>query len=188
MIICVYSSSSDVVEKKYFESAYNLGKEIAKRGDTLIYGGGRVGLMGACAKGVHDGNGKVVGVIPKALNIEGVVYDSCDDLIITEDMRSRKKIMDEQSDAVIALPGGFGTLEELFEMITLKQLKYHCKPIAILNTEGYYNPLIELFERVIQHKFAKEYMRSLYYVSSDVRDILNYIDAYEPVEIEQKWF
>ncbi len=188
MIICVYSSSSDIVGKKYFEAAYDLGKEIAKRGDTLLYGAGIIGLMGESARGVHDNNGKVIGVIPEALNIEGVVYPCCDELIVTKDMRSRKKIMDERSDAVVALPGGFGTLEELLEMITLKQLGYHNKPIAILNTEGYYNELIQMFEKVVSQKFAKEYIKAYYYVSYSVKDILNYIDNYEPVKYEKKWF
>lgn len=188
MIICVYSSSSDVVESKYFEAAYKLGCEIAERNDTLMYGAGKVGLMGECARGVHDKKGNVIGVIPEALNLEGVVYNLCDELIVTEDMRSRKKIMDERSDAVIALPGGFGTLEELLEMITLKQLGYHNKPIAILNTDGFYNELVEMFEKIIEQKFAKDHMRSYYYISHDIDDILDYIDNYKPENHQRKWF
>lgn len=187
LVICVYSSSSNLIDKKYQEAAYQLGCEIAKRGDTFLYGGGQLGLMGQCAKGVHDHNGKVIGVIPEALNVKGVVYDYCDELIVTEDMRSRKKAMDEQSDAVITLPGGFGTLEELLEMITLKQLEYHNKPIAILNTDGFYNELIAMFDKIMDFNFAKDKMKSYYYISHDVKDILDYIDHYEPIKHQKKW-
>lgn len=187
MIICVYSSSSNIIDQVYFEEAYKLGSEIAKRGDSFIYGGGMLGLMGECARGVHDQKGTVIGVIPKALNIKGVVYEKCDELIITEDMRFRKKVMDERSDAIIAIPGGFGTLEELLEMITLKQLRYHNKPLVILNTNGFYDELIAMFEKIISQQFAKEEMRELYFISDRIDDILNYIDSYEPVERDDKW-
>ncbi len=187
MVICVYSSSSNLIDKKYKEAAYRLGCEIAKRGDTFLYGGGQLGLMGQCAKGVHDHNGKVVGIIPKVLNVKGVVYDYCDELIVTEDMRTRKKVMDERSDAVITLPGGFGTLEEILEMITLKQLQYHNKPIAILNTDGFYNELIEMFDKIIDLDFAKNVMKSYYYISHNAKDILDYIDHYEPIKHQNKW-
>lgn len=187
MIICVYSSSSNIIDRAYFSEAYKLGAEIAKRGDSFIYGGGMLGLMGECAKGVHDHGGRVIGVIPKALNIKGVVYESCDELIVTEDMRERKKIMDERSDAVIAMPGGFGTLEELLEMITLKQLRYHSKPLAILNTRGFYDELIAMFEKIISQRFAKQEMRELYFIDSEIEKILDYIDSYEPIELDDKW-
>lgn len=187
MVICVYSSSSNHIDKIYHEAAYQLGCEIAKRGDTFLYGGGQLGLMGQCAKGVHDSNGKVIGIIPEALNIKGVVYDYCDELIVTEDMRTRKKIMDERSDAIIALPGGFGTLEELLEMITLKQLNYHNKPIAILNTQGFYDELMDTFEKLIELNFARPTMKSCYYVNHEIKDILNYIDQYQPIHHPKKW-
>jgi hypothetical protein len=185
--ICVYSSSSDSIDPKYFEVAKELGKAIAINKDTLLFGGGMRGLMGATATAVHKNAGSVIGVIPEMLNIKGVVYESCDELIITEDMRKRKSIMDSRSDAFIALPGGFGTYEELLEIITLKQLKYHNKPIVILNVNGYYDLLLKQFEATISGHFAKEESRLLYYVTEDVNDALDYIENYKPTEFKDKW-
>lgn len=186
-VICVYSSSSCKISQLYFETAEKLGKEIALRGDTLLYGGGLIGLMGATAKAVHQNHGKVIGVIPKALNVKGVVYETCDELIVTEGMRERKAIMDARSDAFIALPGGFGTLEEVLEIITLKQLKYHNKAVVIINTTGFYDRLLAQFEEIIDQKFAKPESRSLYYVTNDPNEALKYIDSYQPMNIEEKW-
>lgn len=185
--ICVYSSSSNLVDKIYFDTAYRLGEAMARNGDTLIFGGGMVGLMGATASAVHKLHGRVIGVIPEALNMKGIVYETCDELIVTKDMRERKSIMDARSEAFIALPGGYGTLEELLEIITLKQLKYHIKPIVILNTNGFYDQLLDLFEKIAQERFAKPESSILYYVTADVEDALEYIDTYEPVEFREKW-
>ena len=118
-VICVYSSSSCAIDEKYFQVAAELGREIALRQDTTLYGGGLLGLMGAVAKAAQEHRGKVIGVIPEALNVEGVVYENCDELIVTDTLRERKAVMDSRSDAFIALPGGYGTLEELLEIITL---------------------------------------------------------------------
>lgn len=186
-VICVYSSSSTIIEDIYFETAAELGRQIALRKDVLLYGGGLLGLMGATAKAVHGCCGRVIGVIPEALNIAGVVYDTCDELIVTVGMRERKSVMDSRSDAFIALPGGYGTLEELLEIITLKQLRYHNKPIVILNVDGFYDELLAQFEKIIERQFAKPECRDLYYVTSDVRDALEYIDGYQPVEFTEKW-
>ncbi len=186
-VICVYSSSSCSIDCHYFEVAEGLGEAIALRGDKLLFGGGLIGLMGATAKAVHKHHGKVIGVIPKALNVMGVVYDSCDELIVTEGMRERKAIMDARSDAFIALPGGFGTLEEILEIITLKQLKYHNKPVVIINTNGFYNRLLAQFEEIIDQKFAKPESRGLYFVTNDPNEALEHIDSYQPVIIKEKW-
>lgn len=186
-VICVYSSSSCSIGKIYFDMAAQLGKEIAARGDMLLYGAGMIGLMGETARAVHQNNGKVIGVIPEALNIKGVVYEVCDELIVTKGMRERKAVMDERSDAFIALPGGFGTLEELLEMITLKQLRYHNKPIVILNTNGFYDKLLQQFEVIMDERFAKQESRDLYFVAESITEALEYIDNYEPFEHGQKW-
>lgn len=185
--ICVYSSSSCIVAKEYFLAARELGMIMAQRGNNLIFGGGMVGLMGETAKAVQQGGGKVIGVIPRALNQKGIVYEACDQLIVTEDMRQRKAIMDQRSDAFIALPGGFGTLEELLEIVTLKQLKYHNKPIVILNINGFYDGLIEVFENIIDLNFAKGNCRDLYYVADDSKKALDYIEGYVPQEWGSKW-
>ena len=146
-----------------------------------------VGLMGETAKGIHQESGKVIGVIPEVLNKPGIVYSLCDELVVTETLRERKAIMDERSAGFIALPGGFGTLEELLEIITLKQLQYHNKPIVILNIQGFYDGLIEVFEKIIELKFAKNDCRQLYFVTEDVGEALDYIENYVPQECSSKW-
>jgi uncharacterized protein (TIGR00730 family) len=176
-VICVYSSSSETIAATYFAAAAELGREIARRGDSLLFGGGMIGLMGATARAVHQMQGTVIGVIPKALNVKNVVYEYCNELIVTTDMRSRKAVMDHRSDAFIALPGGYGTLEELLEIITLKQLNYHQKPVVIFNTAGFYDQLLAQFERAIDQNFAKPGCRELYYVTDNVAEALAYIDT-----------
>lgn len=185
--ICIYSSSSCAIDQVYFETATILGQQIANRGDHLLFGGGLIGLMGATARAVHQSNGKVIGVIPKALNLTGIVYESCDELIVTADLRERKAIMDSRSNAFIALPGGYGTLEELLEIITLKQLGYHQKPIVILNVNGFYQKLLECFDQLIQQHFAKPECRKLYHVTDQAMEALDYIDTYQPHSLTEKW-
>ncbi|MCX7710651.1 MAG: TIGR00730 family Rossman fold protein [Clostridia bacterium] len=186
-VICVYSSSSCSIEKVYFDAAGQLGKEIAVRGDILLFGAGMTGLMGEIALAVHRNGGKMIGIIPEALNVKGIVYETCDELVVTKGMRERKAIMDERSDAFIALPGGFGTLEELLEIITLKQLRYHNKPIVLLNTHGFYDKLIEQFEEILVQRFAKQESRNLYFVADQISKALEYIDAYVPPEHGERW-
>jgi uncharacterized protein (TIGR00730 family) len=177
-VICVYSSSSETIAASYFAVATELGREIARRGDRLLFGGGMTGLMGATARAVHQECGTVIGVIPKSLNRRNVVYEYCDELIVTEEMRTRKAIMDQRSNAFIALPGGYGTMEELLEIITLKQLHYHQKPVVIFNTTGFYDQLLGQFEQIIKLDFAKPDCRELYHVTNSVPEALAYIDSY----------
>ncbi len=186
-VICVYSSSSNLVDKKYFDMAEELGTAIAKSGDIFLYGGGVIGLMGASAKAARAAGGRVIGVIPERLNIKGVVYECCDELIEAPGLRERKSVMDSRSDAFIALPGGFGTLEELMEMITLKQLKYHAKPIVILNAGGFYDHLVELFDTFVQNNFVHGEYRDLYFITENVEEAIRYIDGYVPQQYEDKW-
>lgn len=186
-VICVYSSSSNFIDKAYFDLAEQLGEAIAGNKDILLFGGGMRGLMGATATAVHRLKGKVIGVIPEALNQKGVVYETCDELVVTKDMRERKSVMDARSEAFIALPGGFGTLEELLEIITLKQLKYHNKAIVILNINGFYDDLLRQFDTIIDQRFAKQEATLLYHISQDVTDALDYIDTYIPIEFKDKW-
>lgn len=186
-VICVYSSSSATIDSVYFEAAAALGREIAKRKDLFLFGGGLTGLMGACARSVHEYHGQVVGVIPEALNIKGIVYEECDELVVTKGMRERKGVMDERSDAFIALPGGYGTLEEILEIITLKQLRYHNKPIVILNINHFYDKLLEQFDTVVFQQFAKIECKELYFVTENISLALDYIDSYEPPVFEKRW-
>jgi uncharacterized protein (TIGR00730 family) len=186
--ICVYASSSDAVDEVFFSDASKLGELIAENGYGLIYGGAKIGLMGEVAEGVLKKNSSATGVIPKALNIEGIVNNNCTELIITENMRERKKIMEEGADAFITLPGGFGTLEEILEIIASKQLGFHNKPVVILNTDGYYDMLVATFENLFDKRFTKEGYRYLYYVASSPSDAINYIKNYTPFVHERKWF
>jgi cytokinin riboside 5'-monophosphate phosphoribohydrolase len=185
--ICVYSSSSNNLSDNYFMAAKSLGAKIASKGWIFLFGGGTTGLMGEAARSVKESNGELIGVIPKALNIKGIAFEQCDRLIETKTMRERKGIMDEMSDAFIALPGGFGTLEELLEIITLKQLKYHSKPVVIINTDNYYTGLLDQFDRIIDEGFGKEECRLLYYLTDDVDDAVDYIENYKPFETDEVW-
>jgi uncharacterized protein (TIGR00730 family) len=186
--IAVYCSSSDVIHQDYFTSAQMLGKAMAENDFQLVYGAGIVGLMGEVARHVKANGGRTLGVIPTALNIDKVVNDTDDELIITDGMRERKAIMDERADAFIGLPGGFGTLEEMFEVLTLKQLGYHNKAIVFLNIRGYYDKLFEMFEHIYAEKFAKKQYRILYHISESVEDAITFLKNYQPPDLPDKWF
>jgi uncharacterized protein (TIGR00730 family) len=185
--ICVYCSSSDAVASIYRETARALGVQIAARGDTLVYGGSNVGLMGELARAVHAGDGRIVGVIPQAFQARGIGYAAADEIIITRDLRERKATMEARADAFIALPGGLGTLEELLEVLTLRQLQAHTKPIILLNTADYYAPLLTLFAHFCRERFAKPF-ENLYHVADDVNGIFDYLDTYHPSLAPSKWF
>jgi cytokinin riboside 5'-monophosphate phosphoribohydrolase len=185
--ICVFCSSSDALDRSYYDEARRLGIEIARRGHRLIYGGGNIGLVGALASAAKRSGGRVVGVIPHALNERGLGFQQADELIVTETMRERKGTMEENSDAFIALPGGLGTLEELLEIVTLKQLRYHAKPIVILNSLAYYDPLLELLRHAVDQRFMKRETLDIFHVSENVVDALNHIETYKPKLVEAKW-
>jgi hypothetical protein len=187
MNITVFSSSSDAVEPGFFEVAAELGRTLASRGDTLVYGGTTVGLMGAVARAAFENGGKVIGVIPRYMAERGIDFSQCE-LHLTRDLRERKAKMEQLADAFLVLPGGFGTLEELLEILTLKQLHQHQKAIVILNANGFFDPLKALFEHVYQQRFAKETTRALYHFAPSVSDAFAYLDAYVPVEVPTKWF
>jgi len=185
--ICVFASSSQAVENVYFLDAEKMGQRIGQSHFDLIFGAGKTGLMCAVAKGVRAEGGRIIGVVPEALNIKGVVHESCDELIVTNGMRERKRIMDERSTGFIALPGGYGTLEEILEIITLKQLRYHNRPIILLNTNGYYSGLLTQFEASIEQYFAKAQCRDLYYVADTPEEAMQYFLSYEPLIFEHRW-
>lgn len=186
MHICVYCSSSNGVAPHFFEAAQTLGERIAQRGDTLVYGGADVGLMGRLAHAVKEHGGRVIGVMPESMMAKKITFDEADALIVTPTMRERKAKMAALADAFVALPGGFGTLEELSEVLTLRQLSEHTKPIIVVNIRAFYEPLIALFEHYYREGFAKPW-RQLYYVTDDVAAIFAYLDAYEPVVLTEKW-
>ena len=187
MHITVFSSSSDAVDPAFFDVATELGRAMADRGDTLVYGGTKVGLMGAVARAAFDKGGKVIGVIPRYIAERGIDFSECD-LHVTRDLRERKAKMEQLGEAFVILPGGFGTLEELLEIMTLKQLQQHQKAIVILNAHGFYDPLAALFEHVYQQRFARETSRALYHFASNVDGTFEYLDRYHPTPIPTKWF
>ena len=178
--LCVYCSSSDHVEPAHFEAARDLGACIGGRGDTLVFGGGRIGLMGELARSVHAAGGRVVGIIPESMRGDEIDYADADELIWTDHMRTRKQAMDDRADAFVALPGGLGTLEELAEIIVLKQLGYHDKPVVVLNTGGFYDPLLTLFDHMIEARFAKPKVRGLWHVCETAEGVYRHVDAYRP--------
>jgi cytokinin riboside 5'-monophosphate phosphoribohydrolase len=188
MNICVYCSSSAALSREYFDSAAELGTLMARNNHTLVYGGASVGLMGEIARAVRAGNGKIISVMPEAIRSAGVTFEEADEVIYTADLRGRKAVMEERSDAFIALPGGFGTLEELLEVITLKQLKLHDRPIVLINTGGFFNHLLALFETIYEGRFARAAYRGLYAIAAGAAEALDFIERYRPVELEDKWF
>ncbi len=184
--ICVFCSSRNVGDA-YTQAAEKLAQLLSEREITLVYGGANVGIMGILARAMLKHNSKVIGVIPHLIFKNNLAETSLKQLVVTEDMKSRKAKMHELSDAFIALPGGFGTLEELLEIITLKQLNYHNKPIVIVNTNGFYDKLNELFEQLYTAKFAGKRYRALYHLVDNVEDAMNYIDNYKPHNLKNKW-
>lgn len=188
MKICVFCSSSNAVDDIYFENAKELGQLIGTNGHSLVYGGANVGLMEQVAHSSKEAGADVIGVIPQKIHDNNLSSSIPNDLIITETMSERKTKMHNISDAFIALPGGFGTLEEIMEVITLKQLDYHKKPIVFLNIDGFYNKLLEQFEHSFETNFAKENYRKLYTVLKSPAEIIQFIENYEHDDLGTKWF
>jgi uncharacterized protein (TIGR00730 family) len=178
--VCVYSSSSNILSQIYYQVAQELGMLMGKEGFNLIYGGGTLGTMYANANAVKDFGGKVIGVIPKKLHSLGIENQDCEQLIVTKCMRSRKDKLDKLADAAIALAGGFGTLEELSEMITQKQLGYNDKAIVILNTNGFYDDLLKFFEKMIKENFANQTSNQLFFVATTPTEVIDYLKNYKP--------
>jgi uncharacterized protein (TIGR00730 family) len=170
------------------EAASALGALLAEQKLTLVYGGGKVGLMGAIARAVHANGGKVIGVIPHYLRKKEVAYEQADELIVTKDLRERKAIMEERADAFVALPGGFGTPEEILEILTLKQLEAHGKPVVFLNTNGFFEPLLAMFERLYHEQFTKRDYQSHYHIAEAPSGVLAHFDGYRPPPKVHKWF
>ncbi len=185
--ICVFCSSSDRLAPVYYETAAELGTRIAKEKDGLVYGGTTVGLMGATARAAKKNGARVIGVIPKRIHEAGIGWQGIDEYIITNDMRERKALLSEKADVFIALPGGFGTMEEILEVMTAKQLGYHQKPILFLNINQFYNPVLAHFEHLYSEQFAKESYRSLYFMAASVDEAYAYIESYKAKVSELKW-
>mgnify|MGYP001380392649 FL=1 len=175
--ICVFCASSNDASPRYLEVARKLGRLMVERDHTLIYGGGSVGLMGELAREVQQGGGRVVGVIPERLSTEEIAFEAAEELLVTADMAERKNIMIERAEAFICLPGAFGTLDEMLEIITLKQLDYHDKPIVLVNTDGFYDTLLGFFRRLEEERLIYKECLELYEAVSDVESALELLEA-----------
>jgi len=188
MRICVYCSSSSAVAQVYYQAAAELGRLIGIRGHELVYGGCDVGMMGAIARATKEVGGRVVGIVPRGLDQSGLTYRDADEITITDSMAERKAAMEQNADAFIALPGGLGTLDELAQLLTLKQLGYVHGPVVIINTEGFYAHLLAHFERLYGERFAKPEYRALYHVSPGPSEALEHIEHYVEHPLPRKWF
>jgi len=185
--ISVFCGSSDGADPQFREMAALLGQTLASQNIQLIYGGAQVGLMGTVADAVMEKGGAVVGVIPKFLSSKEIAHHNLTELIIVDTMHERKSKMNELCDGVIALPGGYGTLEELFEMLTWGQLGIHTKPIGVLNVNGYYDHLIQLISHMNKNRLLSKVNKDMLLFDDDIDCLINQMRCYEPTVVG-KWF
>lgn len=186
MKICVYGAASSLIDESFIKAGEELGRKMAERGHSLVFGGGNNGMMGAPARGVYEKNGHILGIAPKFFeeNNPEISYDNCTEFIHTETMRERKRLLDESSDAFIVAPGGIGTFDEFFEILTLKQLGRHNKAIVIFNINGYFDDMLKMMSHAIDKKFITTDCVELYKVVNTVDEALDYIESYDPTEID----
>lgn len=186
--LCVYCASSDRLDPKYPAAATRVGGELARRGWALVYGGGKTGLMGCVARGAKAAGGRVVGIIPEFMKAKELAFDEADELVTVLTMRERKMLMETRADAFVALPGGWGTLEEMMEILTLKQVDVLHKPLVIFNQDGYYDELLAFFERIIREGFMRESIRRQYAVARTEEEIFALLDGWKHEPVESKWW
>ncbi len=187
-LLCVYCASSDRLDPKYYAAAADLGREMVRQGWDLVYGGGKTGMMGAVARAVKQSGGRVVGVIPEFMKARELAYIEADELLTVITMRERKLMMETRADAFVALPGGWGTLEEIMEILTLRQLDVVRKPCVILNQDGFYDPLLQLFNRMLEDKFFKPSNLGLFRSAATVPEVFTQLEAAAGVKADATWF
>lgn len=175
MNICVYGAASQQIHTEYLQAAEELGRKLAENGFGLVFGAGDTGVMGACARGAKQAGGYILGIAPRFFDKEGVLYQACTELRFTETMRERKELMEQNSEAFIMAPGGIGTLEEFFEILTLKQLGRHEKPIYVLNTRGYYDNLWALLANAVREGFLEKSGMNLFQMYRDPEELVGAI-------------
>lgn len=185
MKICVFGAASAHIDEKYIKAVEALGEKLAKRGHSLVFGCGASGLMGAAARGVKRAGGYIKGVVPRFFKDEAIeaLFEECDETVYTTTMAERKTIMEDSADAFIIAPGGVGTFEETFEVITLKQLNRFDKPIVFFDIAGYYDILEEFLTHSCEEKFITSRCKELYKFTEDADEALDYIEGYRPGEI-----
>ena len=186
--LCVYCSSSDRLDPKYYTAATRFGNEMALWQWSLVYGGGKTGMMGALARGVKSSGGRVVGVIPEFMKARELEFTEADELISVLTMRERKMLMETRADAFVALPGGWGTLEEVLEILTLAHLEVLRKPVVVFNQDGYYDDLLRLFDRIVAEKFMHVTIRGKYAVARTVEEIFPLLENWSHQPGDAKWF
>ena len=188
--VCVYCSSSAAVAEGHVAAARAFGTGLAERGHVLVWGGARVGLMGEVSSAARAAGGITVGIIPEALQARELADHEAAELVVTPDMGTRKAEMARRADAFVALPGGFGTLEELLEQLTLRLLHYHDKPLVIVDVDGFWAPLLALFEHLYEERFARPESRDAYVVVDGAEAALEALDALlgaAPADLPGKW-
>lgn len=186
MNIAVYGAASSLIDESYKEAGRELGRKMAERGYGLVFGGGANGMMGSVAQGVYEKGGYSLGVVPKFFEDSNpeVSFKNCTEMIYTDTMRERKRILEERSDAFIVTPGGIGTFDEFYEILTLKQLGRHNKAIVIYNINGFYDESAVLLYKMVQQQFITEDCAELCAVFTDADEVLKYIEEYDPKEID----
>lgn len=175
MNICLYGSGSRKIDNIYTDAAYELGREIARKGHTLVFGGGDTGMMGACAQGVHDNDGKSIGIAPEWINNFEPLCRRCSEFIYVDSMDERKKKFVEHSDAFIISPGGIGTLDEFFEIITLKKLKQIDKPIIVFNIANFYDKMLEMIDNMEQKGFLYK-QEKIFEIANTSKEVFEYLE------------
>ena len=186
MRICVYGAASSEIDNSFISEGEELGRKMVERGHGLVFGGGRNGMMGATGRGVQEKGGEIIGISPAFFeeNNAEISFQGCTKFITTGTMRERKRLLDEMSDAFIVSPGGIGTFDEFFEILTLKQLGRHNKAIVIFNINGCFDNMLKMMQVLVDQKFITEDCRELYKVTNTVEETLDYIEKYDPKDID----
>jgi len=177
MRICVYGAASDTIDQIYLQEAYALGQIIGRGGHTLVFGAGNTGVMGACARGVRDTHGRIIGVAPHFFDVPGILFSDCTEMIMPDTMRERKAILEENSDIFVAAPGGIGTLDELFEILTLYTLEQHGKSVCLLNTQGYWGILLTMLDTMVEKNFLRPEYREMLVVLNTLEEAEAFINS-----------
>ncbi len=186
-LVCVYCSSSDHLEAKYYEAAERFGRQLAARGWGLVYGGGNRGVMGVLGRAAKQAGARVVGIIPEFMKTRELALTDADELITVGTLRERKQLMEERADAFVALPGGIGTLEEFVEVMTLRYLNQLHKPMILVNQDGFYDDLLRFFERMTRERFKSPGLHDLFAVAPTVDEVWNHLSDPKPFTADALW-
>ena len=186
--LTIYCSSSTILDEQFSRTAWDVGVAIAGRGINLVYGGGGIGLMGQLARGCRSAGGHVIGIITKHLVQREQCWDGCDELLVVDSMRERKMHLIERGDGFLMLPGGLGTYEEFFATLVGRQLGEHAKPIAVLNDRDYFDPLVDMIQHSMEHKFIKPAIFELLKIDNQLDPLLDWLEAPPTVDIDPERF